>query len=312
MRLGQEEFASTASTEPAAGAVFSTPAEHMSESDSIQTSTPKPSAGEKTLPAPSPATESRIVQKASWLPADLCDVIATSVIHAPKTLRPSRPPAPTSSTSEAPQAELARNRIPKPVRAIVSPPSPPREQSVQGQPDPSDTLRSGVAENRELLTKGEPRLSANLRPSSSVYQQRLMSARTEGAPLSEITKSGAPPREVVLQPMRSGRLSREKTFEDGDQVPSQSRRLRTEPDRRSADVPSSAPKAMPVPQIVSVAPSVPSGFRVKQSRIRIGRIEVQVNNLPPPATVAQPRRSAVAVHSDFLEVRYLNRFSMKL
>jgi hypothetical protein len=53
----------------------------------------------------------------------------------------------------------------------------------------------------------------------------------------------------------------------------------------------------------------PSDSR-RRSQISIGRIDVQVNNAPAPAEPA-PRPTSTRSYSNFMEARYLNRFSLK-
>jgi hypothetical protein len=48
----------------------------------------------------------------------------------------------------------------------------------------------------------------------------------------------------------------------------------------------------------------------RRSQISIGRVDVQVNNVPPVAEPA-PRPAGTSAYSNFLEARYLNRFSLK-
>jgi hypothetical protein len=61
---------------------------------------------------------------------------------------------------------------------------------------------------------------------------------------------------------------------------------------------------------VSLPPMLPSSG--KTDSISIGRVEVQVNNLPAqPPTVAQPRAAAVARTAGLPGAYYLDRFSLR-
>jgi hypothetical protein len=67
----------------------------------------------------------------------------------------------------------------------------------------------------------------------------------------------------------------------------------------------------PVPEQLAGPPTVPAASGGHQSRITIGRIDVQVNNHPPVQASAPPSRLAAPLPSDVLEARFLNRFWMK-
>jgi hypothetical protein len=68
-----------------------------------------------------------------------------------------------------------------------------------------------------------------------------------------------------------------------------------------------------------VKPSQPAGRAAlpassdnrRRSQISIGRVDVQVNNVPAPAAEPAPRPARPSGYSNFLERRYLNRFSLK-
>jgi len=68
-------------------------------------------------------------------------------------------------------------------------------------------------------------------------------------------------------------------------------------------------RAAPARQGVTIAVPGPAAAS-RRSKISIGRIDVQVNNTPAAVDVS-PAPAVPAVHSNFLEVRYLNRFSLK-
>jgi hypothetical protein len=57
-------------------------------------------------------------------------------------------------------------------------------------------------------------------------------------------------------------------------------------------------------------PALPASPDNRRRQISIGRIDVQVNNVPAPAEpAARPARTPA--QSNFMEGRYLNRFALK-
>src|SRR5205823_534122 len=152
-----------------------------------------------------------------------------------------------------------------------------------------ETSRDSVAQDRRIITEQRPHPTANPKQPGGPDQQRLKPASTACSPppSPQIALDSPLASHVARNPMRPKQLKREAAVEDSSSMQSHSQRERTpKPDAVQKPRTSIAPsglKPMPVRQSVPAAPSLPSASSTNESRISIGRIEVQVNNHLPAA-----------------------------
>jgi hypothetical protein len=68
---------------------------------------------------------------------------------------------------------------------------------------------------------------------------------------------------------------------------------------------------VPTPSAGPVMPPNPAASTLREPRVTIGRIDVEVNNRPAPVAEAPPKRSSTIAGPSLLDTRYLTRFALR-
>jgi len=155
------------------------------------------------------------------------------------------------------------------------------------------------------------------------YEQPSKHGSSSGpASLVQTTTDFGQPHPIMRQ---AGPLAEEHTLDRGTHLQLARGAMTSEPDRSAASDRASR-ASVPVQPMKqesafrSTVRPVPAGQAARagataalgrQSRITIGRIDVQVNNHPPVPANAPPRPLVASLPSDILEAHFLNRFCMR-
>jgi hypothetical protein len=105
------------------------------------------------------------------------------------------------------------------------------------------------------------------------------------------------PKAVVRPTNNSARDSASQPEPEGSSVATEFRAIQIKP----------SPPQSPAAPLVAVAERAPS----RQSRITIGKVDVQVNNQRHPRSIVPNRKPSGGPRSNFFEARYLSRFPLR-
>jgi hypothetical protein len=184
---------------------------------------------------------------------------------------------------------------------------------VQSSPAlPSRTEASGIdlqpspLELQAATKKNQPSFEV---PMTRLAGERIGQPGSElrGTPASATPGSVAPGQNLQLTSRKADRIT---TNGSGATHPSKQREV-AEQTRRNENTVSFKLTPTPPDNRMLDGISMTSDPRGSQSRITIGRIEVQVNNVTRPVENKARAPVATSISSDFLEDRYLNRFPIK-
>jgi hypothetical protein len=250
------------------------------------------------------------------------------VIRMPQTLRrvPNSSPAlspaataaaPLATTSRAQSDEGRRPARPTPEVDAATPGNPADRAGSPPVPDVK-AIASTRAERPAVgsLNPASPRVETVATTSSRVSAPRIVAAqpsdasytaRTISEAESVVTGDPAPAALIAPPPMPRPERAETEAFPN-------------EPDSNDAATPPQVMEpgrervAVPESHWMATLPSIPAARANAESRITIGRVEVQVNNLSPQVPVAIPSRATSAAHSAsaFLpRSYYLDRFFLR-
>jgi hypothetical protein len=282
---------------------------------------PGASKGEQTPSGPSAPAESSAASPAPMPhpPSALGDPTsseAAAIIRAPTALRPMLDNVQNSPSQETLAARSAANAAPESSANLTPPlPSTPsaerRRPMVESQPAPKDA---------SVAASVQP---ASVRRSTPAVvdlmgaQQTVTRSPLTGEVEHEREPPGPPRRaEVVLPPdtrtEEAGDPVRARQIEADLRTTPEVERHRTTPAPPLQQLGASPPNPWPTPAQQVPAVSISTGADGRQSRITIGRIDVQVNNQPPAPPSAPPPPGTSPIAADVLEGRFLSRFALKL
>lgn len=238
-----------------------------------------PYAAERATPKPESKTEVRQAGTSRSKTAEGPAGLPVDVIRAPKGLRSATPAIPTTLRSSDPPGAALRS--PAATQAVVAASpgeSAPLAQPESGQGDaPTSSTRPPVVAPTAVIA---PTVEASERYSETtdrlVPQEALKGTRNE-----EIAAESSPVRASRTSPAPSG----------GEAPP---------------------PTFTPLPASPPLMPTSGSPPSKSESRISIGRVEVQVNNRQPrPPPAAKGTSTAQTLGPSLLERRYLRRFALR-
>ena len=206
---------------------------------------------------------------------------------------PNKPVAEPPAKTPRPKAEAHRPEVPKPRLAVLQRLSPQRTtvRWPRLRPAPEPLL--------QRAPDAETQTPPTLPPPSAVEQS--VEAQPSPAP------NHSAPRATELTP--SPTLS-------GKQAPT---KARAESQPLQFEQPEVAPAEPPAARHPGVRPAprgdapvaLPATAPRRESRIRIGRIDVRLNNRPAVPAPARPAAAAPQGASNWLEARYLSRFALR-
>jgi hypothetical protein len=249
-----------------------------------------------------------------------------ALVHAPSSmLRANTSAAPIPQLIPTRRLEGSPSRAPGRTPGAQAPDSPPSQTTPvkeTREPPENPTLRTPLHTTAHAPTSLiQTGLSAT--PTPQLATSRLASSpsrppdRTQGAPVKPDVPSAAPPRPALEVP--EGSASRERSADAIPPFPvtltqSQSRETsHTHAPALNPQTSAALPRPNPAAQPVTLPrPAGPAAPRKNETRISIGRIDVQVNNQPghPSVTPTAVRRASPSEID--LERFFLTRFSMRL
>ena len=350
-KLGEQANTPAESNLPPGLTEASSPRERSAHSKEAAVSLRAETGADQNLRSSStmPGTRAEPIRKARLLGREeQAGFEPSSVIRVPKGLRANTrfPPMPLSHDTHL--ALPVQDVAPTVSTAVVSPgvPSQQMEQqreSLEPLPVCDDPVRAESDQPQSSRSTPEPSLD-DVRPGgigaesqSQVAQKPESSRRTHAkVPKQEITShthggdqlgtDSGQSHLAIVQPNAAIRLTKEEPVDRNAHVKPARKEMISETDRSDEGFGASGASApaqpmkqenalhatvRPVPERQAAPATVPGASGGRQSRITIGRIDVQVNNHPPVPTTAPPSRSVAPLPSDILEARFLNRFWMK-
>jgi hypothetical protein len=254
-------------------------------------------------------------QKSSPALGDPAPSDATAIIRAPTGLRPILDAVQNSPHEETLAAGPATNAVPESAPSLAPPvPSIPstvrRDPWVESQPSPEDA---------SVAASVQPAIVRRSTPAAvdRMEARQTVATSPSGGEVEHDRMTPVPPRrpEVVLPPdarpeanadpansLQIKAVSRSTTeVEQHHTTPA--------PPQNQQVAPHPNPWPIPAPQApVTGISTSPNG---RQSRITIGRIDVQVNNHPAAPPSAPPSPGTRPIVTDILEGRFLSRFTLK-